>query len=84
MHERTGQATKGALANDKPTLLGRIVSPQVMSDFRSGPHARKATAGVLACAEVWRLFGLHEVSDNTVLSPDLISASLSRKLNTPS
>jgi hypothetical protein len=58
VREVVGKATKEAGVPDKPALLGRVLSPRERQEMRSGAHSRRATDGVLACDDAWRLYGL--------------------------
>jgi hypothetical protein len=55
--ERTGGTTKGEAVEDKPAMLGRLLSADRLADFRR-EAGRRATDGVLTCEEGYRLFGL--------------------------
>jgi len=58
VREASGAATKAAALDDKPVLLGRLLSRDERRAFRSGEHARRSYSGVLTCDEGWRLLGM--------------------------
>jgi len=57
VQERTGGTTKAAAAADKPSLLGRLLSPERVAAFRA-EASRVSHDGVLTCTDGYRLYGL--------------------------
>ena len=58
--EASGKATKEAAEQDKPVLIGRIMSSKARQELRFGAHSRRSYSGVLTIDNGWKLYGMSE------------------------